>query len=368
MSNSVQGVQSIAEASRNVLNTNDGVNGIFGEIMDDEDDILDEHEILATPLIVSSSSSFSNVIARGHTFRQSDSMVTIATSFGASSQLPNPKRASLRPNQDDENLFLNSVTTPKRPECDAPTISTESIVTIAQPYQHTLEHIRKLLYGVQWEIARLVEKSPSGYHKFLPYIEGLVASSSQSTPRVLKIWTKSSDSETDTESGRTSKSDSGARRNIEQTAWSELDQEEELSREKTGKIAGLGFSNVSGWYGDKVHFIARLKDLEKDKSNKGKLRHSHGSPSYQIILQRSELGPSNRRFSGRFGSRRFIHVRVAKSIMMSGNSSLVEYFQKPFLLNGRISKAFCLKDTSVFLVETNEDIPHIIQPQDYQRP
>ncbi|KIJ41942.1 hypothetical protein M422DRAFT_254959 [Sphaerobolus stellatus SS14] len=358
------GTQSIAEASRNVLNTNDGVNGIFGEIMDDEDDVLDEHEILATPFIISSSSSFSNA------FRQSDSMVTIATSFGA------PYQEYWSPHLDDcppeffevarqaeakaaselfkysaeeapVNPFLDSVTTPKRPECDAPTISTESIVTIAQPYQYTLEQIRKLLYGVQWEITRLVEKSPSGYHKFLPYIEGLVASNSQSTPRVLKIWTKLSDSETDTESGRTTKSDSRAERNIKQTAWSELDQEEELSREKTGKIAGLGFSNVSGWYGDKVHFIARLKDLEKDKSNKGKLRHSHGSPSYQIILQRSELGPSNRRFSRRFGSRRFIHVRVAKSIMMSGNSSLVEYFQKPFLLNGRIFKAFCLKDTSI---------------------
>lgn len=71
------------------------------------------------------------------------------------------------------------------------------------------------------------------------------------------------------------------------------------------------------------------------------------------MLERSELGPSNR-FARRFGSKRFLRVRISKRILYSRDNGLVQYFSRPFILDGRVFRAFTSKEHSVYMVETNE--------------
>ena len=103
-------------------------------------------------------------------------------------------------------------------------------------------------------------------------------------------------------------------------------------------MAGLGFSDeYPDWYGGKVHFRAKLDDKTQ----------------YRILLERAELGPSYR-FARRFGSTSFLKVKVSSRIINKPNNKLVEFFSRPFILNGRVYRSFYAKDENVFMFKTNE--------------
>ncbi len=105
----------------------------------------------------------------------------------------------------------------------------------------------------------------------------------------------------------------------------------------------LGFNKDSDdWYGGKVGFRGKLKNT----SAKG------SSPSFKIVLEKAELGPSNR-FARKFGSKSFLRVKVTKECL-SYEKELVSFFRHPFILNGSVFRAFYEKDKSVFLFMTNE--------------
>lgn len=55
----------------------------------------------------------------------------------------------------------------------------------------------------------------------------------------------------------------------------------------------------------------------------------------------------------RFGSRRFIRVRIQKDALKHG-SNLKEYFRRPFIVGTAVFRAFFAKEQNVFLVRTNE--------------
>ena len=71
------------------------------------------------------------------------------------------------------------------------------------------------------------------------------------------------------------------------------------------------------------------------------------------MLDRPTLGTSNR-FMRRFGSRRFIRVRIQKDALMQKGNSLAEYFYRPFIISGAVFRAFFAKEQNVFLFRTNE--------------
>lgn len=119
-------------------------------------------------------------------------------------------------------------------------------------------------------------------------------------------------------------------------------------------LAGLGVDHQGKrlkWYGGQVQFTAKVKEKDKVKGHATRSRQA-----FEIILQKPELGSSNR-FARRFGSRRFIRVRVPKTLTNNKpgtESPIIEFFQAPFLLHGRVYRSFFAKDGNVFLVETNE--------------
>ncbi|KAI0635289.1 RNA dependent RNA polymerase-domain-containing protein [Trametes polyzona] len=128
--------------------------------------------------------------------------------------------------------------------------------------------------------------------------------------------------------------------------WDELDKEERVLREHP--LGGIGChqdqpfcADDPDWYGGKVHFIARL-------------RKSEGG--YKLDLERPALGTSNR-FARRFGSRRFVRVRIPEDIVLGGDGdALVEFFKRPFVIGSAVFRAFYAKEKNVFLFRTNEEV------------
>jgi RNA-dependent RNA polymerase len=110
---------------------------------------------------------------------------------------------------------------------------------------------------------------------------------------------------------------------------------------RTDEIAGLGFSaNSPEWYGGKVEFHATLEDTGSQRA-----------PQYKLILERAVIG-SSCRFTRRFGSLCFLRVKIPEGILH--RPKLVEYFLRPFVLNGQVFRSFFSKDDHVFLFKTNE--------------
>lgn len=71
------------------------------------------------------------------------------------------------------------------------------------------------------------------------------------------------------------------------------------------------------------------------------------------MLEPAELGPSCR-FTRRFGSMRFIRVRINQRLLHEAGEKLIPFFCRPFVLCGRIYRAFFAKENNAFLVETAE--------------
>lgn len=94
--------------------------------------------------------------------------------------------------------------------------------------------------------------------------------------------------------------------------WGELDKEEEsLNR---NPLSGLGCNNLQDdWYGGKIAFIARLRQEERVENK------SKNVPQYRLELDTPELSASTR-FMRRWGSRRFLRVRIPESTIYQRNN------------------------------------------------
>lgn len=135
---------------------------------------------------------------------------------------------------------------------------------------------------------------------------------------------------------------------IFQSPWVELDFEHEASA--AAPLSGLlgcnekssFLENDPSWHGGKVHFHCKLTKPPEQNTLK-------------LTLEKPYLGPSSR-MTRRFGSDRFIRVKIASNIFYSEGTKLVSYFQQPFIFNNRVYRAFFAKDSTVFLVQTAEKL------------
>ncbi|KAI0089888.1 RNA dependent RNA polymerase-domain-containing protein [Irpex rosettiformis] len=123
--------------------------------------------------------------------------------------------------------------------------------------------------------------------------------------------------------------------------WIELDHEEQ-HEENAMRMADpslVYFQDRSeGWYGGKVHFTAKLVRNLSD---------------YSLVLEQPYLGSSNR-FTRRFGSKRFIRVKLSDDLFYGNHQRTIQFFKRPFVVFTRVFRAFFAKDHSVFLVQTDE--------------
>ncbi|RPD65627.1 hypothetical protein L226DRAFT_543193 [Lentinus tigrinus ALCF2SS1-7] len=229
--------------------------------------------------------------------------------------------------------------------------------------------LNRLPWGVQWEIARYVNTG-FGYERFtIPELskwskQGKNESAAPEVTKFVESMRKADKAKRASEEVSNGKGKSAkvamnddddeirdqfaaayARELSAKTPWEELDREDEILLKHPHGALGCNdtepfhCADEPGWYGGKVHFTAKVVvDKKKD---------------FRLVLDRPTLGTSNR-FMRRFGSRRFIRVRIQKDALMQKGTSLAEYFYRPFIISGAVFRAFFAKEQNVFLFRTNE--------------
>lgn len=127
-----------------------------------------------------------------------------------------------------------------------------------------------------------------------------------------------------------------------QDGWQQLDLEHEFKAKQAPGEALYLHDEENGWYGGQVHFTARLIRCKL-------------SGDYRLELDKPCLGPSCE-FSRRFGSDRFVRVRIDKDIIYAHNHGLLDYFTRPFIIGGYVFRAFFSRENTVFLFRTVERV------------
>ncbi|KAI0372068.1 hypothetical protein BV20DRAFT_1065820 [Pilatotrama ljubarskyi] len=224
------------------------------------------------------------------------------------------------------------------------------VVANAGHYQHFID---RLAWGAQWEFARYINTGFDVTFLDIPKLVGLSELSTNATaaPEVKKLVERTKKAVPQSAGQADPASDeytaAYARELSAKLPWNELDKEEEILRDHP--LGGLGcnhdkpfLANDPDWYGGKVHFTAQL--------------HKERRGEYRLNLDRPALGSSNR-FTRRFGSRRFIRVRVPKGLLWEAKGDeLPEYFKRPFIVGNAVFRAFYAKEQNVFLFRTNEAV------------
>lgn len=107
---------------------------------------------------------------------------------------------------------------------------------------------------------------------------------------------------------------------------------------------GLGlmgeYEGESEWHGGKIQQIARL--AEPTRGN------------FVVQLERMEMRRSNR-FARFLGSRRMLLLRVGRDLVMKQGDAVRAFCLHKFVLCGRVFVPFHAKDSSVYMMETNEN-------------
>ena len=121
----------------------------------------------------------------------------------------------------------------------------------------------------------------------------------------------------------------------------EYDREQEAILERQSRGLGLKgeWQGKRDWYGGQIQQVVRLS-----KPN-GEFRYRLDQPS----MQRSN------RFARFLGSRRILQIKLSKDVQYAKDSSLPEHLSSRFLLCGRVFAPFASKDSSVYMMELNED-------------
>lgn len=236
--------------------------------------------------------------------------------------------------------------------------SSDSAGSSSEPYiiahntsiQHAMD-FRKLPWGVQWEIARLISRGHCTWEDIsIPYLDRLKKEGSCDTSTVLNNpiapyiedlfrWRKESFGHQ-----RTSKE-------VQATSpWPELDREDLAFSKEDGHTQGPASpgstQELRAWYGGKVSFRMRLDMDEKN----GHL---------QFLLDHPILGPSSR-FTRCYGSSWLIRVKPSMVVLSRPDKvkELKKLLLRPLILNGQVFRFFYAKslkkDISVFLMATNE--------------
>ncbi|KAJ4478201.1 RNA dependent RNA polymerase-domain-containing protein [Lentinula aciculospora] len=225
---------------------------------------------------------------------------------------------------------------------DAPSVSDEAY---SKPVQKWITD-RHLPWGVQWEIARLVSIGKIDYSNIqISALDELRKEGTDAKAAPLKIlmqWTtQAADTREDNHFF--------ANENRAKFPYDELDQEEEcLNRDP---YAGLGFNCNSDWFGGKVVFRAKLKILQVVDPEK---------PPFKVVLERAELGASSR-FSRRFGSKSFLRMKIPKMLTRHADR-LMDFLRQPFIIAGKVFRAFLEKEKNVFFYMTNENPELAVDP------
>ncbi|KAJ3799108.1 RNA dependent RNA polymerase-domain-containing protein [Lentinula aff. detonsa] len=225
-----------------------------------------------------------------------------------------------------------------RQEDSRPSLHIPVLVAYSRSVQKWIT-ARGLPWGVEWEIARLVSIGKIDYGNVeISALDKLKkeGTNAKAAPLVEKILLRKEQEASISEDFRLFANERRAK-----FPYDELDREEEfLNRDPH---AGLGFNEHSDWFGGKVVFRAKLKNLSDDPKK---------LPLFKVELERAELGASSR-FSRRFGSKSFMRLKISKTLTRYADA-LMDFLRRPFIIAGKVFRAFLEKEKNVFFYMTNE--------------
>ncbi|KAJ3843405.1 RNA dependent RNA polymerase-domain-containing protein [Lentinula raphanica] len=219
----------------------------------------------------------------------------------------------------------------------SPSLDDPIEVAYSKPHQKWITD-RSLPWGVEWEIARLVSTGKVLYENITLSDLDLLkkeGTNANAAPRVERLLLRKIH---ESKSRNTENDHLFANERRSKFPFDELDREESLSADP---YAGLGLGEHSDWFGGKVVFRAKLVDSSKKAKDK-----------FRVELERAELGASSR-FSRRFGSKSFVRLKISKTLIRHADE-LMNYLRRPFIIAGRVYRAFLEKEKNVFLYMTNE--------------
>ncbi|KAF8189916.1 RNA dependent RNA polymerase-domain-containing protein [Mycena galopus ATCC 62051] len=182
-----------------------------------------------------------------------------------------------------------------------------------------------------WEIARLIS---AGRLKSLVLddLDQLTGSNTIAAPRTVETILK------EKEQKITANAAFAAERKS-QCPWEELDLEEAAL--SVSPDAALGnCPEYPKRYGGKVSFVGNIEAVGNGEK-------------FKVVLDRCTLS-SSCRLCRRFGSSAILRLKLPQKVWYAGNKNLKDFFYKPFVILGKVFRAFYAKDGTVFLFKTRE--------------
>jgi RNA-dependent RNA polymerase len=219
-----------------------------------------------------------------------------------------------------------------------PSLYEPVVVAYSKSVQNWIDS-RCLPWGVQWEIARLVSSGKLNYSQIrMSTLDELqkLGSNSKAAPLVEQMLLQ--------KEGNVQRKDNQlfAKEHNAKFPYDELDLEEQHL--DGDRYAALGVDErYQDWFGGKVVFRAKVENLVDDPKK---------PPQFKIKLERAELGASSR-FTRRFGSKSFMRVKIPKYLNRHPDA-LMDFFRRPFIISGKVFRAFLEKEKNVFFYKTNE--------------
>lgn len=210
------------------------------------------------------------------------------------------------------------------------------------------EETRRLPYGAQWEIARLISAGISR-DAFTPEVLlRFRGENATAAPEVARSVGRATAGVSITDDAFAA---AFAKEKATQLPWDELDREERILR--YDPYGGLGcnsdkeyLQNYPDWYGGRIQFTGKLSLVNR-------------IPTFKVSLNRPVLGASNR-FARRFGSRHVLRLQIPEDLRLAlqnipgGDISLLSFFGRPLIVHDWIFRAFYAKEDNVFLYQTSE--------------
>ncbi|KZS95473.1 hypothetical protein SISNIDRAFT_452100 [Sistotremastrum niveocremeum HHB9708] len=242
---------------------------------------------------------------------------TFVAEFSQIASQDSSKRRKIESEDDPEN-FLGPDEKPAPP-------SPYNIIAHEDSYQSFMDS-NKVPFGVQFEIGRLVSCEKLDWHDIdFGALKKLKGNNEDMAPKVDNLRPKG-------DVNRAARLEKSSK-----LPWRELDLEEDAF--KRGDETTLGPVGETGWYGGKVEFTGRV--------------HSDSGRRLVVRLEFPELGPSTR-FTRKFGSSKFLRIRIPPKIHYQRGNELTEFFAKPFVLLGNVYRTVMSKDGNVYLFRVND--------------
>lgn len=193
---------------------------------------------------------------------------------------------------------------------------------------------RRISWGVQYELARGVLAERWKWEDVSDKVlESLQGSNAVAASRVRSVMAEAM--------GEGNTGYHGDFGTTTRELWTEYDREQDAILERQSRGLGLKgeWKGAKDWYGGRIQQVVRL---------------SRPNGTFRYRLDQSSMQRSNR-FARFLGSRRILQVKLSKDLQYAKDSGVPEHLSSRFLFCGRVFAPFASKDSSVYMMELNED-------------